>query len=232
MTTAVILQSSYVPWRGVFDLMARSDVFVFYDEVQYTKRDWRNRNRVVGAQGPRWLTIPVEQAGRYDQTIEETRIADPSWADKHLSTLRHAYARTDGFAGLFPLLERLYAEAAGEPYLATVNRAFLMGVARHLGIETRFVSSSDVPGPSGQTERLVGLCEALGATAYLSGPSARSYLDEALFREAGIDVAWMRYPDYPAYEQPGGYEPAVSVLDALMRAPDADHLMRRAPCAR
>lgn len=210
-----IVQSNYIPWKGYFDLINSVDEFILFDDAQYTRRDWRNRNRVVGPSGPRWLTIPVEVKGRYLQAIKDTRIADDSWGRRHWETLRACYGRTPGFEDCAEVLEPMY-RGRREAFLSEVNRSFLEAVNALLGIDTALRSSMDYELVEGRTQRLVHLCRAAGATDYLSGPAARAYLDEALFAEAGISVSWMDYGGYPEYDQRHmPFEHGVSILDLL-----------------
>ena len=221
MTTVVILQSTYVPWRGYFDLIRRADHFVFYDTVQFTKRDWRNRNRVVTPTGPVWLTVPVATSGQFDQPIEAVGVSDYRWAGKHLKTLQLGLARAPHFRSqLEPLLEDWFSAVAQMDRISAVNRHLVAEVMRLLDIRTQLHDASNLPQEGDRTGRLVSICRSLGATRYLSGPSARSYLEEAQFAAAGIAVDWMVYPDYPAYRQmDGGYEAGVSILDCLAHLP-------------
>ena len=130
-----IVQSNYVPWRGYFDLIASVDEFVLLDDVQYTRRDWRNRNRIKTEQGTRWLTIPVQVSGRYTQTIAETKVAEPGWADQHWSIVRQSYRDAAGFEAAAPFVEELYATVPG-PSLSDVNRHFLGAICERLAIDT------------------------------------------------------------------------------------------------
>jgi hypothetical protein len=214
--TVAILQSNYIPWKGYFDLIHRVDEFVLYDEVQYTRRDWRNRNRIKTPQGTTWLTIPVQVKGRYTQAIRETRVAGQDWRRKHWASLRHSYARTPHFDDYAPALEELYL-GRWQEYLSEVNRAFLDFACGALGIDTTISWSTDhASRSSDKTERLVEICRSAGATTYLSGPAAREYLDEALFEAEGMSVAWMDYSGYRPYEQVyPPFEHAVTVLDLL-----------------
>jgi hypothetical protein len=211
-----IVQSCYVPWKGYFDLINLADEFILYDDRQYTRRDWRNRNRIKTANGTQWLTIPVEVKGRYHQRIDETRVSDPDWAERHWMTLRHAYAgaeRFDDYGGLF---EKLYHEAPG-PMLSEINRYFLEALCEVLGIRTKLSWSTDYEADGNKTERLVSLALAAGADVYLSGPRAREYMDEALFAEAGIVLEYMDYSGYPEYPQPHPpFEHTVTILDLLV----------------
>jgi hypothetical protein len=226
--TVAIVQSSYIPWKGFFDLLNCADEVVLLDDVQYTRRDWRNRNRIKTPQGPVWLTIPVEVKGRYHQTIRETRIADTRWSRRHLDSLRHSYARAPHFAQYETVLEEAYAEAGSRDSLSDVNEGLIRLVCGLLGIETAIRSSADFCLEDGPTERLVSICVQAGADRYLSGPSARAYLDESLFEAAALEVGYVDYSGYPEYPQlhpPFVHE--VSVLDLLLHTgPDAHRYMK------
>jgi hypothetical protein len=226
--TVAIVQSNYIPWKGYFDLMRSVDELILYDDVQYTRRDWRNRNRLKSPAGPRWLTIPVQVKGRYLQRIDETLVDGSGWSAKHWSTLVSWYGRAPFFEHYRPVLEPLYLETS-ERHLSQINRRFLETLARLLGISTPVSLSSDHPSDSRKTERLLDICEATGARRYLSGPAARTYLQEDRFRAAGIDVAWMSYDGYPEYPQlHPPFEHHVSVLDLLFSVGEAaPHYMAR-----
>jgi hypothetical protein len=221
------VQSNYIPWKGYFDVINQVDEFVFLDEVQYTRRDWRNRNKVKVNGAVQWLTIPVEVKGRYHQRIDETRIADASWAEKHLDTLVHAYRRAPHFDEAAGLLEPLYRRHADTELLTDVNTGFVAAICGHLGIRTRLSRSTDYPTGDERSERLLDLCRALGADEYLSGPAARDYLDVESFTGAGVRVLWADYSGYPEYPQLGGeFEHGVSIVDLLFNTGPAarDHM--------
>jgi hypothetical protein len=211
-----IVQSCYIPWKGYFDMMARVDQFVLFDDVQFTKRDWRNRNVIKAPNGLQWLTIPVATKAKFEQRICDTEIADPTWARRHWSAIISAYAKAPGFREVAEPIEELYRRAAEEPSLSRVNHLFLVGLAGLLGIRTPMTWSMDHGGTGRKTERLVELCRAVGATDYLSGPSAKAYLDEAQFAAHGMEVSYMEYGQYTNYPQlHGAFEHAVSVIDLL-----------------
>jgi|CXWL01.1.fsa_nt_gi nucleotide-binding universal stress UspA family protein len=211
-----ILQPSYIPWRGYFHQIQKADVFVFYDDVQYDKHGWRNRNRIKTANGPIWLTIPVIHRGNVVQgtPINAIRVAwDTTWNAKHWASIRQAYARAPHFLQYAPLVEPFYGERP--EYLADFTVATTVALAQALGIETEFRRSSQMGVTGARTERLINLCRAVGADHYVSGPSARTYLDEDELRRAGITLEYMTY-DYPAYEQlHPPFDPQVSILDLL-----------------
>lgn len=211
----VIVQSNYIPWKGYFDLIRRADELVLYDDVQYTRRDWRNRNRIKTRDGLQWLTIPVAVKGNYDAPIKEIRVAEVGWAERHWKTIRRAYARAPFFDLYADAVAGMYARA-GSDRLSDVNRLFIERIASLLGIPTRISTSMEYPLVAGKTERLVDLCRQLDATEYLSGPSARAYIDADQFAAAGITLTYMDYSGYPDYPQLfPPFEHAVTVLDLL-----------------
>lgn len=222
-----IVQSCYIPWKGFFDLVNSVDHFLLYDDAEYSKNSWRNRNRIKSAQGTQWLTIPVAYSGRSHQRIDEMRVSDPRWREKHWKSLRQSYARAPHFDRYAPELERLYLDS-DEERLSLVNRAFIEHVCGLLGIETELAWTSELEVEGTSTERVVALCRAVGADVYLSGPTARDYLDPALFEQAGIELEWMDYGGYPEYPQPyPPFEHAVTVLDLLFSVgPEAAGYMK------
>ena len=232
MTTVAIVQSNYIPWKGYIDLIARSDRFVLLDDVQYTRRDWRNRNRIKSSQGLRWLSIPVETKGRYEQLIRDVRISDPGWARAHWDQIRQQYRMAPWFAQEREWLEPLYRDRApGLAYLHEVNRLFLAAICDRLGVTTPLSSSADYDLVPGKSERLLAICRQSRATRYLSGPAARDYLDTDLFLAAGIVVDWMDYGGYREYPQVHPpFAHGVTVLDLIFHLGDraADHLLGRA----
>jgi hypothetical protein len=227
MTTGVILQPSYIPWRGFFDLIHDADVFVFYDDVQYDKHGWRNRNRIKTPRGSQWLTIPVKAKGNVTDRllIKDARIASRDWARKHLASLRQSYGKAPFFREYMALIEPIFLK--GHELLADLTIELTIALARALGIEhTRFVRSSELGIDGGKTERLVRIMKHLGADRYVSGPSARDYIEPALFSDAGLRLEYKVY-DYPEYEQLyPPYDPQVTILDLLfMTGPRAPELI-------
>ncbi len=222
-----ILQSSYIPWRGYFDIIRRVDTFVLYDDAQYTKRDWRNRNLIRTKDGLLWLSIPVETKGKVSQRIDETRVVDNRWAAEHWKSIHHHYAAAPHFARYANIIERAYKECSEISRLSEINHKFLTLFNELLGIHTRVVWSTDHPTEGTKTLKLVGLCRALGARYYLSGPSARDYIEPRLFEEAGIQLEYMDYSGYPPYPQcHPGFEPNVSIVDLLLNVgPEASKFL-------
>ena len=210
-----IVQSNYIPWKGYFDLIDSVDEFILLDEVQFTRRDWRNRNRIKTKDGLQWLTIPVESKSGVLQKISETRVANHEWAAKHLGRIRHSYARAEHFRECDNFLEVLYGNCKSLN-LSDINARFIRALCSILNIDTKITPSSEYRISSGKTERLVELCKQAGAETYFSGPAARSYLDERLFERERISVVWFEYTGYPEYPQLyPPFEHAVSVIDLL-----------------
>jgi hypothetical protein len=220
---AGIIQSNYIPWKGYFDFIDSVDEFVILDDVQYTRRDWRNRNVIKTPQGLKWLTIPVDVSGRYNQTIRETRISASKWVREHLATLQHVYARAPFFEEEWAWLRPLYESCEGIEHLSEVNEAFLHAICKRLEITTPLRRSSEFDAPPGKNERLIAICRRMGASEYLSGPAARAYMDEDLWLRSGVRVRYKSYGGYPEYPQMyGEFEHGVSIIDLLFcTGPDA-----------
>jgi len=209
-----IVQSNYIPWKGYFDLIGLADEFILYDDVQYTKNDWRNRNQIKSPQGLQWLTIPVRQSN-LAQLIRDTKVADLRWARKHWNAVVGSYARSAFFPEYKDRFEELYLNCQ-EEFLSKINHRFLTAICECLGIKTKISWSMDYTLIEGKTERLVDLVRQAGGNIYLSGPAAKSYLNEDLFAEAGIELRWMDYSGYLEYRQLfGTFQHGVSVLDLL-----------------
>jgi hypothetical protein len=211
-----VLQPGYLPWLGYFDQVNRADVFVHYDDVQYDKHGWRNRNRVKSLQGqPHWLTVPVLHSGRDWPRVMDVLIDGRSgWARKHLGTLRQFYARAPHFETCFPAL----AEVLERPFekLVDLDLALLERLLALLGLRREFVRASSLGIGGERSGRLVDLCRHFGATHYLTGDAARDYLDVPAFEQIGVEVVWQQYrhPEYP--QGPLPFVPYLSVVDLLM----------------
>lgn len=222
-----IVQSNYIPWKGYFDLINIVDEFIVFDDMQYTRRDWRNRNIIKTPAGPRWLTIPVAVKGNYFQKIKDTEISDPRWARKHWESIVHNYSKARHFGLYREVFENLYL-GSQEKLLSRINYLFLNAICKILGIDTTISWSEDYISVEGKTERLVSLCKQAGATTYISGPAARDYLDEALFKDENVGVEYMDYSSYPQYTQLSPpFEHRVSIIDLIFNeGPDATTYMK------
>jgi hypothetical protein len=210
-----VLQPGYLPWLGFFDQMRRADVFVYYDDVQYDKHGWRNRNRVKSPNGPQWLTVPVRHHGLGQPRIIDVEIdAGAPWARKHVGTLKQFYAKAPFTRHYLPELEELLTRPWTR--LVDLDIAVVALVAKWLGLAPEIYRSSELGIAAEQSERLLRLCEHFGATRYLSGSAARDYLDVELFNRREVDVAWQdyRHPEYA--QQYGGFVPYLSAIDLLL----------------
>lgn len=221
-----ILQSSYVPWKGYFDLINSVDEFVLFDDVQFTRRDWRNRNRIKTPAGSAWLTIPVRSGGHYHAPINQIVVSDESWAARHWRTLTGSYAKAPYFRTYADRFERLYLERP-ETRLSAINHAWITAICEILEIRTKVTWSMDYQLVDGKTERLVEICRQAGATTYLSGPAARSYIQPEIFQAAGVELTYFSYDGYPEYAQRfPPFDHFVSILDLLFNeGPHATRFM-------
>lgn len=210
-----VLQSNYLPWKGYFDLIHDVDLFIFYDDVQYTKNDWRNRNLVKPAGGQCWLTVPVGK--NIDRNICDVDIPDQRWQQKQWKTIVQGYAKAPFLDRYRSFLDDVFLEKQWKN-LSNLNQYTIKYVSKeHLGIKTKFDSSSNYHVKGDRLERLIALLKKAGATSYLSGPSARDYIDEAAFKHAGIELIYKDYSDYPEYPQlTTPFSHFVSVLDLLL----------------
>ena len=189
-----ILQSNYIPWKGYFDLINSVDEFIIYDDMQYTVDDWRNRNKIKTKQGVQWITIPVSKKGRLNMKISEVEIADARWTRKHWLTLSNAYAKASYFKEYAGLFEDIYQHRASTiKSLSEINFLFMTEINHILGISTKMRMSSEFKLSEGKSERLLNICKQTGADTYLSGPAARDYLDEEIFKKQNINVIFEKF---------------------------------------
>ena len=216
MKKIAILQSNYIPWKGYFDMIRSVDEFILYDDMQYTRRDWRNRNLVKSPQGLHWLTIPVEVKGKFDQKIKDTKISEKTWAKDHWKTIQLYYSKTPHFKEYESVFEKTFQECELIDSLSQINFKWIQLICGLLQIPTKLSWSADYELKEGKTERLIGLCQSAGATHYLSGPAAKDYIVNQLFDDAGIGLEYMNYEGYPEYIQLyGKFEHGVTILDLL-----------------
>jgi hypothetical protein len=215
VTTLVVLQPSYLPWLGFFDQVRRCDRFVFYDDVQYDKHGWRNRNRIKAASGPVWLTVPVRTRGRMGQSIDTVEITSATpWARRQLKTIEEAYARAPHRAAYLPPLAELLEQRWER--LADLDIALSRLMCGWFGLERPMVRASELGIAGDRDTRLLALCRHFGADTYLSGNAAQAYLDVGMFAAHGIRVEWQnfRHPEYP--QQHGPFVPNLSALDLVL----------------
>ena len=227
MKKIAISQSNYIPWKGYFDMIAAVDEFILYDDMQYTRRDWRNRNKIKTPQGVQWLTIPVLVKGKYLQKINETEIDGTEWGATHWKALTQNYRRAPHFEEIRSWLEPLYTERR-EQNLSKLNAMFIRAVCDYLDIGTTVSFSSEFSLAQGKTERLADLCAQVGGQEYISGPAARDYVDERVFSDMGIKLTWFDYAGYVEYPQLwGGFTHEVSILDLIFNCGKDSHRYMR-----
>lgn len=206
-----IVQSAYLPWKGYFDIINRSDKFVFFDSVQFSKRSWVTRNRIKSPLGTRWISVPV--SGTTTKSIDEIKISETNWLDSHIATLRQSYSSTEHYSSIESII--IEASSKFEGTISSFNQEFISLVCKYLSIETELINVRDIEHNGQRTELLISICKELGATKYISGPAAKSYI-KGEFQESGIDLEWMDYSNYPEYEQlHGEFEHQVSMVDLI-----------------
>ena len=212
-----ILQPSYLPWLGYFDQMDRVDRFVYLDDVQFTRRDWRNRNRIRTREGWAWLTVPVLQKHRFQQSLTETRI-DTSlpWRRKHREAIRTHYGRSPHFDVHFPYFDTLYDRQWR--WLVDLCVETTEALKNILGIATPTLQSSRMQVRDSRQEKVLAICTRLGAHHYLTGDAARSYLSPQVLEASGIGLEFQNYrhPEYP--QRFPGFVPYLSAIDLLFNA--------------
>ena len=213
-----IIQSNFLPWKGYFDFIASVDNFVFYDTCQYTKRDWRNRNRIKVLNGSPWISVPVHTKGKFHQQICETKISDESWAQNIWNKLDFNYKSAPHFEFVRKTLFEDCLFKIKSINLSEVNQEVIKYICREmLGIKTEFFSSQDFSFDNDRNLKLIQITRALGGTEYVSGQAAKVYLDEKLFTENKIKLSFMSYDGYSTYNQLGDdFDHFVSILDLLM----------------
>jgi WbqC-like protein family len=215
MKKIVITQSNYIPWKGFFDSIALADEFVIYDDMQFTKRDWRNRNIIKTPTGNKWLTIPVEVKGKYFQKINETKISNKNWNIEHWNCIKQNYSKSIGYKEYYDFFEELYLNNNSN-YLTEVNYKFITSICQILNINTPIHFSSEFELKQERSERLLDICLKLNGTDYYSGPAAKAYMNEQTFKNSNIGIHYFDYSNYPVYKQMHEpFEHGVSVIDLL-----------------
>ena len=228
----VILQPGYLPWLGFFNQMAVSDVFVFFDDVQFDKRGWRNRNRIKTPNGPAWLTVPIVQKGKFDQLLSETMVDNTQkWAKKHLRSIQFSYRKAPYYDEVYPELERVIN--TGFSSLVDLDIELISIQNKWLELDkVKTVRSSQLPiKDMDKTGRLVEICQQVGITEYVSGPLCRNYLDLDMFAEAGITVLLQNY-EHPEYKQlHGEFAPYMATIDLFMNClPESLRILKQENC--
>ena len=226
----MISQSNYIPWKGYFDNIAQVDEFIIYDDMQYTKRDWRNRNKIKTPQGLKWISIPVEVKGKFFQKISETKVSDTTWYKNHLALLKQNYSKAPSYNKVIPFVEELYFTSIDLQTISEINYHFISNICDYLNIKTKISFSNDYHLlEEGKTERLIELCKQVQANVYYTGSAAKNYIDTALFEKENIDLQYFDYSGYKKYNQLfGDFEHSVSILDLIFNeGGNAIHFLKK-----
>ena len=215
MSKIIITQSNYIPWKGYFTTMRKATHIILYDDAQYTRRDWRNRNKIVTPSGPTWLSIPIDVKGKYLQKINEAKVKNNDWCLDHWNKIVQNYKNAPCFKEYSQYFEDLYLEKFTElDYLSDVNRVMLLRCIELLGIEIEVLDSREFSIRGGKTGKLINICKDLEANEYFTGPAARGYMEEQMFPENGIKLTYYDLDGFPEYKQMWeGFDHHVSILD-------------------
>jgi hypothetical protein len=218
MKKIAILQSNYIPWRGYFDLINYVDEFIFFDEVQYTRRDWRNRNLIRNKEKKFWITIPVMSKGNYFSKILDIKISDNNWFKKHIDLFNENYKNAKYFIEIFSFFKEMYNKNQ-QSNLYLINRNIIIEICKYIKINTKFNFSEDIEiklKENNPTLRLIEICKKQKASIYVTGPAAESYLDKNLFSKENIKIKFFDYKECKEYEQLGQkFIPKLSIADCL-----------------
>lgn len=214
MTKIAIMQSNYIPWKGYFDLISNVDEFVIYDEVQFTKNDWRNRNIIKTQSGLKWLSIPAGK--KISRNINSVKILDHSWKLNHYNLLKINYKGSAFYNEVLDLLEPLYMSNECEN-LSEINKKFIVKICDYLDIKTNITDSYKYKIFGNRTEKLINICKQARADQYVTGPSAKNYLNEYAFESSKIKLVWFNYDNYVEYKQLWNdkFDNNLSIVDCL-----------------
>ncbi|MCX6677062.1 MAG: WbqC family protein [Methanothrix sp.] len=213
MIKAAIIQSNYLPWKGYFDIIHDVDVFIFLDDVQYTKRDWRNRNKIKTPGGLKWISVPV--MGSIDQMIYETKIDYSSdWMTQHKKMIHHSYAASKYYDQYADDILDIFAPRYEN--ISELNISAIKKISALLGLDKEFINSKDLATTGRKDDKLIEICQEIGADCYLSGPAAKDYIVPEKFQKMKIDLEYKDYSGYPEYAQLWGtFDHYVSIIDLI-----------------
>lgn len=208
-----IIQSNFIPWRGYFDFIDEVDLFIYYDDMQFTKNDWRNRNLIKTMKGTAWVTVPVIY-DKLNKLICDTEIDySRDWISKAIGTIHNNYHKASYYKlyanNLFTLFKSRFRT------ISELNININNWIIKILGIETKIRMSHEFKPVGRKTDRIIDILTKAGADTYLSGPSAKKYLEKEKFLKSGIKLEYKSY-DYLEYRQLfNNYEPNVTILDLI-----------------
>lgn len=217
--TVSIMQPTYLPWVGYFDLIDQADTFVFLEDVEFNERSWQQRNRIRTPEGLQWLTVPVRKSGRSGQLVSEVEIVTDGreFPEKHLKALKFNYRHADHFHPYFDELEKVTTEAASEGKLSVLNKRIIKWLVQKAGLPAKFLDGSSLSASGSRAELLAAICDELGANTYLSPMGSLDYLETSAgnFYDRGIDLRFQIF-EHPTYEQQfDGFESHASAVDLL-----------------
>jgi len=210
-----VLQSNYLPWRGYFDIIHDVDLFIFYDEVQFTKNDWRNRNKIYSKQGLSWLSLPC--GSDENRKINEVLLpGNMPWAKQQWDKITNAYMHAPFFEMYKDFFYDCYFYKTWK-YLSQLNQYLIKHISCNLlGIKTEFANSIDFESEGIKHKKLLSLVKSTKCTTYVSGPAAKEYIIEEDYKKEGIEIVWKDYSGYPEHTQQNSpFEPNVSIIDLL-----------------
>lgn len=215
MKKIAILQSNYLPWKGVFDLINRVDVFVFLEDVQYTTRDWRNRNKILTLEGAKWITVPIANKDKRTQLICEAEINnEENWQKKHFNAFQTNYGKAEYYKKYKWIIEDIYLNKSWSK-ISDLNIYATKLISKELGIKTEFVNSKDLNTSGAKDDKLIEICKKLNCDYYLSGPAAKNYIVNEKFKNNSIELEYMEY-EYPNYKQVfDPFNHNVTILDLI-----------------
>ena len=214
-----ISQSNYLPWKGYFDLIQSVDEFVFFDEVQFTRRDWRNRNVIRNLNKKNWITVPVKNKGNYKEIISNIEVYNNNWKNSHLDLIKQCYSKSEHFEEIYHFFSGCYSNIDTDK-LSEINKSIIIKICNFLNFNTPFVDSKNIDKTKNKisaSERLLEICISRKANIYVSGSAAKNYLDEKLFNKNGGEVNWFDYGNSKVYKQPfKDFYENLSIVDCLM----------------
>ena len=214
-----ISQSNYLPWKGYFDLIQSVDEFVFFDEVQFTRRDWRNRNVIRNLNKKNWITVPVKNKGNYKEIISNIEVYNNNWKNSHLDLIKQCYSKSEHFEEIYNFFSGCYSNIDTDK-LSEINKSIIIKICNFLNLNTPFVDSKNIDKTKNKisaSERLLEICISRKANIYVSGSAAKNYLDEKLFNKNGVEVNWFDYGNSKVYKQPfKDFYENLSIVDCLM----------------
>lgn len=220
MSRVGIIQSNFLPWRGYFDFIQEVDTFIILEDVQYTKRDWRNRNRLRSLDtDTQWLSVPV--IARRDTNIDEVIIdRTQRWPSKALSYLEYNYKKSPFFNDYFDHIEKIFG--LNDDRLVDLNYKLIRAICSWLGINTKLIRSTELDTHGKKEQKLINLVKSVNGNSYLSGPSAKNYIIEENWQRNEIKLSYKNYNGYPNYPQIAEpFVSDVSIIDLLFMVGDA-----------